>query len=555
MENGDKITYTNSFGGTWYWDDTDPFNNNAQAQTYTPPLNETFKYGEDKIYGVNLGGWLVPEPFIAPALYEPYVNNTTPAVDEWTLCQNMRDSDGGIDLMEEHYKSFITEQDFAQIAGAGLNHVRIAIGYYAIETRGDEPFLEKTSWKYFLKAINWARKYGIRINLDLHVLPGSQNGWNHSGRLGDVNMLAGPMGLANAQRSLDYIRIIAEFISQEQYKDVITMFGITNEPQSPIIGQDQLAAYYYQAYQIVREASGTGEGKGPFINFHDGFAGIAQWEGFLTGADRITLDYHPYIAFSGQSSATMDSYANTPCDAWGAAMNKSMTAFGFTAAGEFSNAVTDCGLWLNGVEDGVRYEGTYKDPGFERVGSCDEWTDWENYSDDMKAAMKQFAVASMDALQNWFFWTWKIGESTVTGKVESPAWSYKLGLDNGWMPKDPREAAGTCGNPSPWTGPLEAWQTGGSGAGDIAATATASLDWPPATISHGGAPTDLPQYTPTAAVPTLANPTFTSASSVDVGNGWNNAADTAGLMTDIASCTYLDPWVGTNAAAPTALCS
>lgn len=69
------------------------------------------------------------------------------------------------------------------------------------------------------------------------------------------------------------------------------------------------------------------------------------------------------------------------------------------------------------------------------------------------------------------------------------------------------------------------------------------------------AATDLPQYTPTAAVPTLANPTFTSASSVDVGNGWNNAADTAGLMTDIASCTYLDPWVGTNAAAPTALCS
>jgi aryl-phospho-beta-D-glucosidase BglC (GH1 family) len=31
-------------------------------------------------------------------------------------------------------------------------------------------------FSYFLKAIKWARKYGLRINLDLHALPGSQNG-------------------------------------------------------------------------------------------------------------------------------------------------------------------------------------------------------------------------------------------------------------------------------------------------------------------------------------------------------------------------------------------
>lgn len=95
--------------------------------------------------------------------------------------------------------------------------------------------------RYFLKAIEWARKYGIRINLDFHALPGSQNGWNHSGKLGSINVLNGPMGFANAQRSLDYIRILAEFISQPQYKDVVSMFGPTNEPQSPTVGQDNLS--------------------------------------------------------------------------------------------------------------------------------------------------------------------------------------------------------------------------------------------------------------------------------------------------------------------------
>src|SRR5262245_45562049 len=98
--------------------------------------------------------------------------------------------------------------------------------------------------RYFLKAIKWARKYGIRINLDFHALPGSQNGWNHSGRLGTVNVLNGPMGIANAQRSLDYIRILAEFISQPQYRDVVTMFGITNEPQGPTVGQEALQSLW-----------------------------------------------------------------------------------------------------------------------------------------------------------------------------------------------------------------------------------------------------------------------------------------------------------------------
>lgn len=61
-----------------------------------------------------------------------------------------------------------TEQDFAEIAGlsqllnpllgvdaftaAGLNWVRIPIGFWAVETINNEPFLARTSWTYFLKA-------------------------------------------------------------------------------------------------------------------------------------------------------------------------------------------------------------------------------------------------------------------------------------------------------------------------------------------------------------------------------------------------------------------
>jgi glucan 1,3-beta-glucosidase len=154
-----------------------------------------------------------------------------------------------------------------------------------------------------------------------------------------------------------------------------------------------------EAYTYVRGASGIGQGSGPFISMHEAFLGLPKWAGFLPNADRVALDLHPYLCFGGQSAATIDTYANTPCTAWGALMNTSMAAFGLTAAGEWSNAVTDCGQWVNGVNLGTRYEGNYTGSSSPRVGSCTPWTDWQSYSDSTKKAIQVFAEASMDALQ------------------------------------------------------------------------------------------------------------------------------------------------------------
>ena len=76
-----------------------------------------------------------------------------------------------------------------------------------------------------------------------------------------------------------------------------------------------------------------------------------------------------------------------------------MGAFGLTTAGEFSNAINDCGLFVNGVNLGTRYEGNYTGGPWPRIGSCEQWTDYTTWSADMKQDIKQFALASMDALQ------------------------------------------------------------------------------------------------------------------------------------------------------------
>jgi hypothetical protein len=43
-------------------DPADPFANGARANSWTPALNESWTWGTDRIFGVNLGGWFILEP-------------------------------------------------------------------------------------------------------------------------------------------------------------------------------------------------------------------------------------------------------------------------------------------------------------------------------------------------------------------------------------------------------------------------------------------------------------------------------------------------------------
>ncbi|CAE6445133.1 hypothetical protein ACGC1H_004946 [Rhizoctonia solani] len=542
-ETGNTFVYNNSFGGIWYHDPKDPFNLNAQAQSWSPPLNQSWKWGIDQVRGVGIGGWLVLEPFISPALYEPYMNDTNPAIDEWTLCESITadpNSGGVAKVLEDHYKTFITEEDFAQIAGAGLNWVRIAIPYWAIEVAPGEPFLAGVAWKYFLKSIEWARKYGLRINLDLHTAPGSQNGYNHSGKLGPLGWMNGTMGIANAQRTLNHIRIITQFISQPQYKDVVPVFGVINEARIQVIQREPLERFYMEAYDVMRNITGIGEGNGPWMSVHDGFDPLSQWTEFMPGGDRIMLDAHPYFCFGDQDTSPPSNQILKPCRSRAEAFNTSQSTFGMTTAGEFSSAFNDCGFFLNGVNLGARYDGTFRFYGGPTAGAgaCVKWMDSRLWSAAEKESIKQFALASFDAFQHYFFWTWKVGESTTWGNiVAAPLWSYKHGLENGYMPTDPREATGACGGGSP-VGPLAASKTGGVGAGTIPASYSTARTWPPPSLSGIPNAAALPTYTATGTIRSLSPAEFTGAPGLNPGNGWANAGDQGGMYVPVAGCSY-----------------
>lgn len=463
--------WKNSYLDPWSWESTTDFNltftdetvgdlplmglydewdDSARANDKVPPLDEDWgSYGKRPARGVNLGGWLSLEPFITPSLFEKY-DVKEGVVDEWNLCSKLDTSKSKI--LEEHYANFITEQTFKDIQDAGLDHVRIPFSYWAVQTYEGDPYLFRTSWRYLLRAIEWARKYGIRVNLDLHGLPGSQNGWNHSGRWGKVGWANGSDGDENVKRSLEIHDRLSKFFAQDRYKNVISHYGLCNEPRMTFLKTSDIVAWNVKAYDLVRK-----NGVKALVVFGDGFMGLDNWQGLMTGYDDMVLDVHQYVIFNeNQIDFSHKKKVEYACKGWTEQAEQSMdtsTGYGPTIFAEWSQADTDCAKFLTGVGWGNRWEGSY-DSGDESTSvltpkcpakdssdcSCDKANaDPGDWSDEYKKFLKMFAEAQMHSFEKgwgWWYWTWKT--------ESAPQWSYEAGLKAGVLPAKPWEREFDC---------------------------------------------------------------------------------------------------------------
>lgn len=316
---GFNVTYTNdTVGGLPVMGLNSTWNDTTTANQYVPPLNQKFNYGQMPIRGVNLGGWLSIEPFITPSLFNSY-NPDLNIVDEYTLSQHLG-ATGAAQTIEKHYSTFVTEQTFADIQAAGFDHVRIPYSYWAVTTYPGDPYVSKISWRYLLRGIEYSRKYGLRVNLDLHAAPGSQNGWNHSGRQGAIGWINGTDGSLNAQRSLDIHNQLSAFFAQPRYDNVIGIYGLLNEPRMTALPVQPVLDWTTAAISNVRQ-----NGIKQTIAFGDGFLGLPNWQGKLQGVEGLVMDAHQYVIFNVQQIAfTHQTKIKFACSGWSAQMKQSI---------------------------------------------------------------------------------------------------------------------------------------------------------------------------------------------------------------------------------------
>ncbi|MCJ1366636.1 exo-1,3-beta-glucanase [Acarospora aff. strigata] len=389
----------------------------------------TFDYNNNKVRGVNLGGWLVLEPWITPSIFEEW-SSSRAVVDEYTYTQVLGRTEAS-NRLNRHWNTWITQDDFNRIAAAGLNHVRIPIGYWAIAPLPGDPYVQG-QLAFMDNAIGWARSAGLKVMIDLHGAPGSQNGFDNSGRLGPIQWQQGD----TVSQTLNAIRGLAQRYASNT--DVVTAIQLLNEPFGYSLNLDLIKKFYYDGWGTIRDSN-----RDTTVVIHDAFQDfLGYWNGFMnseSGVNHVMLDTHQYQIFdNGQVAQSPPQHISSAC----AIGRKLSSCDKWTVVGEWTGAQTDCAKWLNGLGKGARYDGTLPDSSY--VGSCNgKYTGTvAGLSADDKFNLRHFIEAQLDAYERrtgWFFWTWKT--------ESAPEWHMKDLLANGLFPQPltSRQYPNQCG--------------------------------------------------------------------------------------------------------------
>lgn len=321
--------------------------------------------------GVNLGGWLVLEKWMTPELFAG-----TDAVDQYTFMQ----TPGARVKLREHEKNFIREADFKWMKQHGIEAVRIPVGYWILD--GDDPYVSsigRLDW-----AFTMAKKYNIQVLVCLHGAPGSQNGRDHSGRVGKALWYRDKQ---YRERTIDVLMQLAS-----RYRDEPNFWGLEllNEPRMGIF-QFKLRRFYNDAYRnlicILHPSTR--------IIFHDAFTprllSAAIWD---NANHPLMMDIHWYhFTYWVHRWTPLPWYYRIVC--WHGRLVTALQRWQGVIVGEWSGVIS--------------HERLRSLPSSER-----EPTQYDHIARQMTA------YADADA---WFYWSYKTADTGI--------WNFRSLVDSG----------------------------------------------------------------------------------------------------------------------------
>ncbi|KAE8214090.1 hypothetical protein CF327_g2470 [Tilletia walkeri] len=415
----------------------------------------THKYGllySDKVRGVSeystpftrrLGNWLVVENWMdkrldtalnAVAVHAPasVVKKTKgkPIVDEYSIGL-YADREQATALLKEHFDTWMTEKDWKRIAKYGLNSVRIPFPHYAFPDCIEEgaPYLPLNRLQKLKEGVLMAKKYGIKVWISLHTLPGSQNGYDSSGRIGDPQWATNEEYATLSTRAFNHL---VKIFSQEPYASAILAIEPANEPtaaQDPNI-LATLKKYYPLAYDMIKKSNTVSriEPVSTPVRFaaHDGWKGMGYWskpEPFFDESARsqMFLGMHPYYIFGDVVQAMTDSQRIAKACTFGEKIANYSSVYTIVSSECGINAPKGDNGWGRDMHQADHMQ--FDDPDLDYP-----------FSDEYMRFLALNFRAQQQAYERgagWMIWSWK--------HFQHRDWSYKSGVRYGWLPRTPAE--------------------------------------------------------------------------------------------------------------------
>ena len=244
----------------------------------------------ERIRGVNLSGWFIPEPWVTPSLYA-----ATGASNEVELQQALGATVYS-DRLRQHYETFIGEQDFSRMAAIGFNSVRLPVPWYVFGSQTDV-LAHIPAVDYVDRAMEWAAKYEMTVLLDLATVPGGQGDSNESATT--------PESIADWHSTTNGRHVALSVLGKlaERYgrNDALLGIELLDSPIMSVrhglfnvtqgIPSHYLRNYYRDAYELVR--AHMPEDK--IVVFSDS-GHPEMWRRFMSGSKyrNVYMDLHLY---------------------------------------------------------------------------------------------------------------------------------------------------------------------------------------------------------------------------------------------------------------------
>ena len=288
------------------------------APKITPFSRYSWTDTNTKAFGVSLGSWLVLERWQLEdwMVQEGGAN----AWDEWRFTQNL--GSRAASVLSDHQNSWVTEADMDTFQNSGVNIVRIPIPFWAfIPTVSGEPYVNDMNMyqTQLNKMLQWCYSRGMYVNLDLHAMPGSQNGDQSSGH-NTTNIQW--FEQANQDRSDTFLKNVLDWATGSNYSSIINSIGVVNEPR--IVNDNwQLNQTRFQITQQYYERSyATCVKYNMPMTFHNGFAPgtvlqkMELWRPFVSGKNPNMLIYedHPYPGWFTNPEPGPDAIQTSVCE-------------------------------------------------------------------------------------------------------------------------------------------------------------------------------------------------------------------------------------------------
>ncbi|KAI6041892.1 glycoside hydrolase family 5 protein [Pisolithus marmoratus] len=187
----------------------------------------------EKIYGVNLGSWLLLEAWMLPQEWTDMggqiCSDCAQCIEtEFAFAKAYPDT---VDqTFAKHWDSWFTQSDLQDLKNAGINTLRIPLGYWIIEALVERPAenYPRGGLEYLRRGLGWIRDAGMHVILDHHALPGVQTpGMEFAGQCTDDVQFYTPH---NYHRALVWTAVMTTLSHLDpQFSSVFSIEAI-NEP-------------------------------------------------------------------------------------------------------------------------------------------------------------------------------------------------------------------------------------------------------------------------------------------------------------------------------------